>query len=355
MAEAVIEADPKLTPFTWGCAAGVVAPAAMATLAVTVTLDGSELVSAMVTPPAGAGVAKLTGNAADWPNPNATGLAGSVIEPGVTVTLAVASAIFGGALAWITADPPPTPVTGTIALVEFAAKVTDGGTVATPVLLELRLTFRAVGAGAARFSVRFCVAPPRMVTVPGGKLIVSVTRACAVAEPNAGVDAVMFADPTLMPVTCGWAAGVVVPAAMKTLAGFTVALAESLLVRVTVTPPAGAAAGKVTANAADWPSATATLFTRIAGGGTTVTVAAVSGTPGRALAWMTADPPAAPVTGTATWVAFAANVTVAGTVATPGESELRLIVSPPVGAATDRFNVRFCETKPLMVRLPGAN
>ena len=56
--------------------------------------------------------------------------------------------------------------------------------------------------------------------------------------------------PRLMPVTCGCVAGDAVPPAMKTL-GVTVTFEVSLLFSVTVTPPAGAGAGKVTAKAAD--------------------------------------------------------------------------------------------------------
>ena len=61
----------------------------------------------------------------------------------------------------------------------------------------------------------------------------------------------MLADPKLTPVTCGCEAGVVCPAAMLTVAGDTVTLPVSLLDNDTVTPPAGAAVGRVTAKAAD--------------------------------------------------------------------------------------------------------
>ena len=45
--------------------------------------------------------------------------------------------------------------------------------------------------------------------------------------------------------------GVVAPAAIVTVAGEMLSLFESLLTSVTVTPPAGAAAGSVTWNAVD--------------------------------------------------------------------------------------------------------
>jgi hypothetical protein len=60
----------------------------------------------------------------------------------------------------------------------------------------------------------------------------------------------MVTIPRLMPVTCGCVAGDAAPPAMKTL-GVTVTFEVSLLVNVTVTPPAGAGAGKITASVAD--------------------------------------------------------------------------------------------------------
>ena len=60
--------------------------------------------------------------------------------------------------------------------VEPAAKVAVAGTVATPVLLELRLTVTPpVGAGADRFSVTFWVTRPVMVKLASEKLAVAVT------------------------------------------------------------------------------------------------------------------------------------------------------------------------------------
>ncbi len=89
----------------------------------------------------------------------------------MTVTLAVALAMFG-ALAVIVTAPAATPVTGTDTLVVPVPKLTVAGTVATVVSLELRFTVSPAGAGADRFSVRFCVALPLIVRLPGEKLIV---------------------------------------------------------------------------------------------------------------------------------------------------------------------------------------
>ncbi len=150
----------------------------------------------------------------------------------------------------------------------------------------------------------------------------------------------MVADPIPAPVTCGCVAGVVAPGAMETLAG-AVTFDVSLLVRFTVTPPGGAGCGRVTGNAADWPSPTVVLAGALIGGsGVTVTLAVALAIPA-ALAMMVAEPGATPVTRTSTLVALAAKVTVPGTVATAGLLELRLTVNPPAGAGAGRFSVRF--------------
>ena len=61
----------------------------------------------------------------------------------------------------------------------------------------------------------------------------------------------MVGDPTATPVTCTGVAVVVAPAGMVTEAGLTVALVVSLLERLTVRPPAGAAVDNVTVRGAD--------------------------------------------------------------------------------------------------------
>ena len=61
--------------------------------------------------------------------------------------------MFGAALAWIEVEPVETPVTATVALVAPDAKVTLDGTVATPVLSELKFMVTPLaGAGAERIS-----------------------------------------------------------------------------------------------------------------------------------------------------------------------------------------------------------
>jgi hypothetical protein len=93
-------ADPKFTPLTCGCVAGVVCPAAILTVAGdTVTFVVSLLLSVTVTPPDGAGVPKVMVNAVDWPGPTAMPVGRLIVPGAVTVTLAVVSATFGRALA----------------------------------------------------------------------------------------------------------------------------------------------------------------------------------------------------------------------------------------------------------------
>lgn len=74
-------------------------------------------------------------------------VAGPPLTGALTVTLAVVSAIFAP-LAWITVEPPETPVTGTFTLLTPALMKTVDGTVATPGLEELRFSVTpAAGAG----------------------------------------------------------------------------------------------------------------------------------------------------------------------------------------------------------------
>jgi hypothetical protein len=191
-----------------------------------------------------------------------------------TVTIAEAFAKVG-ALAVIVAEPSATPVTGTFTLVDPATNVTDKGTVETPGLLEFRLAVSPPGgAGPDRFKVRFCVAPPLIVKLPGEKLIAALvppplpeptcTSALAGVKPYAA--AVMIADPTPIPVTVGARLVTVAPAGMKIFAGATVTIEVSELLSMTKTPPDGAAVANVTWNGADWPGATVELVRRIAAG-----------------------------------------------------------------------------------------
>lgn len=98
-----------------------------------------------------------------------------MVSAAPTFTVAVASGIDGSALAWMTADPPATPLTRMLAEVVLAGNVTVAGTVATAGLSELKLTVKFALKGADRISVRNCEAPWPIDTLPGEKLKASVT------------------------------------------------------------------------------------------------------------------------------------------------------------------------------------
>ena len=136
--------------------------------------DELLLPSVIVVPPEGAGLPSATGKGTL--SPGATEMLEVNVMPPpagcVTVTLALALATFT-ALAVILVDPAARLVTGTETLLAPAVKLTVSGTVATLLLLELRLTVRGVGAGAERFKVRFAVEMPLIVRVPFAKLIVN--------------------------------------------------------------------------------------------------------------------------------------------------------------------------------------
>src|SRR5271165_2596002 len=176
-------AYPRLMPEICGVVEGVVAPAATKTLAGEIVSDeGTLLLSAIVTPPVGAGVDKLTGNTVVKFCPT-TAKAGRTTAGGVTtVTLAVVSAIAGSELAWIAVVPSETPVTATLALTAFAPIVTVAGTAATPVLLDVKLNVTPpAGAGDDRTKVRNCVEVPGTVSDGGENTAVPVTCNCCVA------------------------------------------------------------------------------------------------------------------------------------------------------------------------------
>jgi hypothetical protein len=80
--------------------------------------------------------------------------------------------------------------------------------------------------------------------------------------------------PRPTPLICGCVVGAVAPALTKTLAGDIVSLVKSLLTSATVTPPAGAADGSVTAKGIDCPKPTfSPAGSEIAVDVTTVTLA----------------------------------------------------------------------------------
>src|SRR5215471_7988599 len=143
---------------------------------------------------------------------------------------------------------------------------------------------------------------------------------------------------------------------METVPGLTKSVLGSVLLKVTVTPPGGAATGRVSGNAVRVPSTAVTPEGSPIGPAlTTETFAVVSGMNGGWLAWITDEPRLTPVTCTFAVVAFAANVTLAGTVATAVLLELRPTVRPPAGAAADSVRVKVLTFSPVMVAVGGLN
>jgi hypothetical protein len=173
----MMDAIPRPRPVTWGSVAGVWKPAAMNTVCgVTVSFEGSLLIKVTFIG-AGAGEGKFTDSGAVWPSPTTPNESRVILPASLTVTFAVVSVRLGSALAWITAEPVPTPFTGTVTLVALATKVTLAGTVAVVVSEEVKAIVKPLlGAGPERFSVRFCVAFPSIVRFCVEKLSDAVTR-----------------------------------------------------------------------------------------------------------------------------------------------------------------------------------
>jgi hypothetical protein len=136
---------------------------------------------------------------------------------------------------------------------------------------------------------------------------------------------------------------------MVTVAGEMLTLVESLA-RFTVTPPVGAAEGRVTWNAADCPKFSDTPAGRMSDPAVcTETLAVVFVTLGEPeLAVMVVLPTPVPTAVICTLVAPLAKVTVAGTVAIPVGLALRLTVRPDEGAGADRFRVRVAVVGPVI-------
>lgn len=242
-----------------------------------------------------------------------------------------------------------------MAVVAPAAMVAVGEpTLATLVLLELTLkTIPPAGAGAERVNVRVLVSVPESVRLGGEKEIVAVTWTLLVVEVYAGALAVMFAVPRSFPVNCGAVAGWVCPASMMTLDGEIATFGRSLD-NVTVTPPCGAGAGKVTWNAVDCPSPTVTFDGRpITPPLCTVTLAVALEMLGvTGLAVIVVVPTPAPFRATVAVVAFCAMVTVGGKVTTPAGLALRLTETVD-DAGAESVSIIFCVSEPTIVTAPG--
>src|SRR5437763_1961052 len=145
---------------------------------------------------------------------------------------------------------------------------------------------------------------PIVTVVLAGRLMApspppEVTCTCPLAGANPLADAVMIADPMVMPFTAGARLGVVAPCGIKMLSGATVTFELSLLPSARNTPPDGADVANVTGKDADWPGATVRLAGRIMPGceaAVTVTFALAFPKFG-VLAVIVAEPATIPVTG----------------------------------------------------------
>ena len=83
------------------------------------------------------------------------------------------------------AEPEATPVTVTAALLAPAAKLTDAGTLAIPVLLELKAAVTPpAGAGADRTRVRLPAEPELMVRLAGEKEMAPAASTCTCPVPE---------------------------------------------------------------------------------------------------------------------------------------------------------------------------
>src|ERR1039457_3784612 len=145
-----------------------------------ITLDGdivifevSLLASAMVTPPKGAPVTKLTGNGTDWPGPTVT-FESSVMAPSMpTVTLAM-PVLYPGAPARMVVEPMTAPVAVKVPVVAPAANATVAGWKVTNPARSVTVPDTPPG-GAGALSVRVPLTvrvspmiPPDSATVTAG-------------------------------------------------------------------------------------------------------------------------------------------------------------------------------------------
>lgn len=241
-------AEPGPLPVICGEATGEVAPAAIVTVAGEMVILLLLLDRVTSVPPVGAGADKAMGKGTDCPN--ATFVLVSVITPMVWTLTDVLAAVMPGTaeLAVIVVVPTATPVTGKLVVVAPAAKVAVAGMLMMPEGLADKLTTKPpAGAGAERVKLRFRGVLPISVNPPVGPKpseappTVTVWLSLLYPPPEAKI----VAEPNATPVTWGWVAGVVWPAAMVT-EEVTVAFVGSLLVRLMVTPPDGAAVDNVT-------------------------------------------------------------------------------------------------------------
>ena len=127
-----------------------------------------------------------------------------------------------------------------------------------------------------------------------------------------------------------------------------------LAVIVTVAPPAGAAADRVTWKATDFPTeALLPAGSEIVPWVCTVTDAVALTMLGVAeLAVIVVEPMATPVTEKLAVVAPGAKAAVAGSVIMPAGLATKLTTRPPAGAGADRVKLSVCGVAPISVKPP---
>jgi hypothetical protein len=187
-----------------------------------------------------------------------------------TFTVAVAVVMPGEAALMVTV-PAAAPVIGMATEVAPAAimAVPDTGTVATALLLELRAkVIPPAGAGAEMVRFRLVGVFRGSERVFGLKAAVTVTLAVTTSGAYPVAVAVIWVDPMVPPVTCGFAVRTVRPAEIKTLAGTTVASdvgagAPAAVAKLIVTPPAGAAVPRLSGRLTIWPGARVGIVPRL--------------------------------------------------------------------------------------------
>src|SRR5664280_1918407 len=169
-----------------------------------VTFEVSLLTSAMVAPPKGAPVTRLTGNGTDWPGPTVT-FESSVMAPSMaTVTLAE-PVLYPGAPARMVVEPMTAPVAVNVPVVAPAANATVAGWKVTNPAGSVSVTDTPpVGAGLLSVRVPLTVRVSPMIpadsaTVTAGD--VTLTWANPGVNPLASAVMVVLPDP-LPGMTC---------------------------------------------------------------------------------------------------------------------------------------------------------
>jgi hypothetical protein len=193
-------ADPKLTPVTCGCVAGVVAPPATKTLdGDIITFEVSLLASVTITPSAGAGGVSESGNTTDSPGSVVTFVARLITDRMATRT-AAEPLTYPDALAVIVAAPTESPVSVKAPLELPSSIMMLGGCKSTMPLgpdESVNVT-PPDGAAAFRMILPVIVRESPTVSVPSARVIFGgTTLTVAVPEVKPAAEAVMEAVPVV--------------------------------------------------------------------------------------------------------------------------------------------------------------